>query len=82
MFNGGFREPKENTAIFPKGDTEAFDVLIGWVYRGNIRQLACKPNTNIAVWNPASFYCLAEKLCLPDFMDQLMGYVESPPAKE
>ncbi|KAF4627909.1 hypothetical protein G7Y89_g10249 [Cudoniella acicularis] len=73
MFESGFKEEIEGMANFPEDSTEAFDLLIEWIYTSNIQpiQLTSKDRT-IQEWCPLKFYILAQKLCLPDLMDLVM----------
>jgi hypothetical protein len=75
MFTSGFKEGSENTARFPEDDPDSFDMLVDWIYFYNIRGLAKMKDSDgndIITWDPVRFYCLAEKLCLPMVMDNIM----------
>lgn len=76
MFNGGFKEAKEGRATLPEDTVDAFDLLVGWVYSGDVRPLVqvdctekCKMCTN---WDAPVAYELASKLCLPELMNRVM----------
>ncbi|CCD46189.1 hypothetical protein BofuT4_P117390.1 [Botrytis cinerea T4] len=69
MFNGGFKEAKDGSASFPEDFPEAFDILIEWVYSGNLRWFDIGTATTGASWNFLKFYSLVEKICLTRLAD-------------
>lgn len=80
MFNGGWKESKEQIAEFPDDDPAAFDLLIEWVYNpdpGQLRQLFSykdlEKGQSPASWDAVSFYSLAKKLLLSDLQDLIMS---------
>ncbi|KAF7918332.1 hypothetical protein BELL_0018g00090 [Botrytis elliptica] len=72
MFNGGFKEAKENSAKFPEGLPESFDILIEWVYSGHVRFYEVGDNAGPENWNFLCFYALAEKLGLTQLEDRAL----------
>ncbi|KAF7863071.1 hypothetical protein EAF04_007154 [Stromatinia cepivora] len=73
MFNSNFSEALSNSATFPDDPTEAFDVLIEWLYTGSLRQLELgSPSRKKYNWNVYSFYILVDKLCMPNLMNDTM----------
>lgn len=81
MFRRSFQEGKSQTAIFPEDTVQSFDVLLGWVYYGKVRELKHgRENSGSLVWNwdPADAYKLADKLCLTVFKDTIVdAYVKA-----
>jgi hypothetical protein len=80
MFNGGFKESSEGVGSFPEDTEESFDILIKCVYLGTLRSLTFSKNSR-RNWmenpNLLSIYTLADKLCLPELMDNLTNsYIE------
>ncbi|KAF7886918.1 uncharacterized protein EAF02_003565 [Botrytis sinoallii] len=72
MFNGGFKEAKENSAKFPEDLPESFDILIEWVYSGHVRFYEVGDNAGPENWNFLCFYALAEKLGLTQLEDRAL----------
>ncbi|KAF7956583.1 hypothetical protein EAE96_003917 [Botrytis aclada] len=72
MFNGGFKEAKDNSAKFPEDLLESFDILIEWVYSGHIRFYEVRVNGGPENWNFLCFYALAEKLGLTQLEDRAL----------
>ena len=74
MFKGGFQEAADNAAKFPEDDPQSFDVLLGWVYEGDLRSLNTKGQEDepLLSWSPGKLYALSDKLCLPELMDKIM----------
>ncbi|TVY36838.1 hypothetical protein LOCC1_G007065 [Lachnellula occidentalis] len=73
MFKGSFQEATTNEARFPEDDPQSFDVLVGWVYEGELRSLIKEEHADgegSLAWSPGRFYALADKLCLPQLMDE------------
>ncbi|KAF7900303.1 uncharacterized protein EAF01_007605 [Botrytis porri] len=82
MFNGGFKEAKENSARFPEDIPESFDILIEWVYSGHIRFYEVEVSARPESWNFLCFYALAEKLGLTQLEDRALDvYRQSCKAK-
>jgi hypothetical protein len=78
MFNSGFAEAATNSATFPDDDAESFDILLGWVYHGTLRDLLCIKHEDGAKqcsWQEVNAYALAEKLCVPELQDAVMNAV-------
>lgn len=83
MFNSGFSEAASSSATFPEDYADSFDVLLGWVYYGQLRELTIltknSPQTEDGdgsvktSWCPSEAHCLAEKLCLPHLQDTVMN---------
>ncbi|KAF7956580.1 hypothetical protein EAE96_003914 [Botrytis aclada] len=70
MFNSGFSESKTNSAVLREDNTEAFDVLVGWVYSNRL-----PPYDNS--WDPVEVYILADKICLTELMDEVMDALQT-----
>lgn len=73
MFNGGFSEASKNSATFPGDEPQAFDLLLGWVYRDSVERplkIMCEASSNIF-----SFFRLAEKLCLEPLQDHIIDFL-------
>jgi hypothetical protein len=74
MFNGSFAESQTDTAKFPEDGPIAFDILQGWLYTGRLRKALIRHSNGdvTSSWCPCEVYSLAEKLCLPSLMNELM----------
>lgn len=75
IFRGEFEEAKTSVATFPEDDPDSFDLLLSWVYEGSLRELVNiaaggEGETHTLNWGPCRLYALAEKLCLPELMDE------------
>ncbi|KAF7900958.1 hypothetical protein EAF00_003179 [Botryotinia globosa] len=68
MFNGKFKEAKENAAVLPEDDPEAFDMLMWWVTHDMVRSLRGEGfRKKLHLW------VLADKLCLANLQDYVMN---------
>ncbi|KAJ8071942.1 hypothetical protein OCU04_002246 [Sclerotinia nivalis] len=74
MFNSNFSEALSNSATFPEDSTEAFDILIEWLYTGSLRPLELNLSSQKCNWNVYSFYILVDKLCMSDLMNETMDF--------
>ena len=70
MFNGGFNEASTNKATFPDDEPQAFEVLMEWVYTGELLPIFEEPKK--LSWNPSKVYKPADKICLPYLQDQII----------
>ncbi|TGO60644.1 hypothetical protein BOTNAR_0142g00150 [Botryotinia narcissicola] len=70
MFNSGFSESKTNSAVLREDGHEAFDVLVDWVYTSILPRDA-------GFWGLVEVYVLADKICLPELMDQVMDTIQA-----
>ncbi|THV44520.1 hypothetical protein BGAL_0625g00060 [Botrytis galanthina] len=70
MFNSGFSESTTNSAVLREDDLEAFDVLVDWVYTSIL-----PPDADL--WGLVGVYVLADKICLPELMDQVMDTIQA-----
>ncbi|TGO79958.1 hypothetical protein BELL_0018g00110 [Botrytis elliptica] len=68
MFNGNFKEAKENTAILPGDDPEVFDMLMSWVtYDNNVWSLMGQDfRKKLDLW------VLADKFCVTSLQTHVM----------
>ncbi|KAF7886919.1 uncharacterized protein EAF02_003566 [Botrytis sinoallii] len=68
MFDGNFKEAKENTAILPEDDLEVFDMLMSWVtYDNKVWSLMGRDfRKKLHLW------VLADKLCLTSLQNHVM----------
>ncbi|KAF7863069.1 hypothetical protein EAF04_007152 [Stromatinia cepivora] len=71
MFNTRFMEGTTNFATLPEDDPELFNILVSWIYSGQIHALHDRPE-HASMWLDWDFYVLADKFCLPDLMDQIL----------
>jgi hypothetical protein len=76
MFNGGFKEAKEFKADFPDDSVTSFDVLVAWVYTGQIREYSVLPDKSTS-FDIRQFYKLTDKLCLFGLADKVMDILRS-----
>ncbi|KAF4625607.1 hypothetical protein G7Y89_g12559 [Cudoniella acicularis] len=80
MFNGGFKEASDNTAKLPEDNPDTFEDLLNMaVYSAEPYTLSPLTNTAASIYtgkefpfDPLNLYCLAEKLCLPLLMDNVL----------
>ncbi|TGO22307.1 hypothetical protein BPAE_0173g00070 [Botrytis paeoniae] len=70
MFNSGFSESTTNSAVLREDNTQAFDVLVGWVYTNRL-----PPDGSF--WGPVEVYNLADRICLPELMDEVMDVIQA-----
>ena len=78
MFNGGFSEASSNTATFPEDHGKAFDLLLGWVYGGDL--IVTEEETrgdNPIMGSLIELSKLAHKLCLPPLEDRVVDMVRN-----
>ncbi|KAK6609940.1 hypothetical protein H4I95_02999 [Botrytis cinerea] len=71
MFNGNFIEGTTNSASLPEDDPEVFNMLVSWIYSDQVGPLEQKIGDD-GRWCVGNLYLLADKLCLPDLMDQIL----------
>lgn len=62
MFNGGFKEAKAFKADFPDDSVTSFDVLVAWVYTGQIREYSVLPDKSTSLPTNYVFSDLLTKL--------------------
>jgi hypothetical protein len=68
MFDGRFKEALNGSAEFPNNDPDAWELLIEWVYEGDLPPLT-KPSLDTIFdeeetnecWNRLKLCCVAEK---------------------
>ncbi|KAF7931562.1 uncharacterized protein EAE98_004298 [Botrytis deweyae] len=67
MFNGNFKEAKENTAILPEDDPEVFDMLMSWITYDNVWSLMGQDfRKKLDLW------VLADKFCVTSLQTHVM----------
>ncbi|CAD6447387.1 e281ed2a-d50c-4d00-9af7-e2c1a4af7f29 [Sclerotinia trifoliorum] len=71
MFNGRFMEGTMNSATLPEDDLELFNILVSWIYSGQIPALHSNLETDLD-WPILDLYVLADKFCIPNLMDQTL----------
>ncbi|KAJ8071945.1 hypothetical protein OCU04_002249 [Sclerotinia nivalis] len=71
MFNRRFLEGTTNSATLPEDDPELFNILVSWIYSGQIPALHNRPEDDLE-WLAWDFYVLADEFYLPDLMDQTL----------
>ncbi|CZR67135.1 uncharacterized protein PAC_17034 [Phialocephala subalpina] len=80
MFKSGFKEATDNKVSMPEDDPKAFDLLMLWVYTGNLPpfEWVLKPPTNLGNFDALTLYALADKMCLENVMDLIAtSYIEA-----
>ncbi|KAF7900302.1 uncharacterized protein EAF01_007604 [Botrytis porri] len=68
ILSKGFSESITNSAVLQEDNTEAFDVLVDWVYTNRL-----PPEIASGIRR----YILADKICPPELMDQVMDRIRT-----
>ncbi|ESZ94931.1 hypothetical protein SBOR_4685 [Sclerotinia borealis F-4128] len=71
MFNENFLESATNSTNLPENDPKDFNILMSWIYSGQLPVVNEKHGDPFN-WSLHELYSLADKLCLPKFMDQIL----------
>lgn len=71
MFTGGFAETSTSAADFPEDDPQAFGLLVGWLYSGEIDVVKDLGHTDDVI----NLFALAEKLMVDNLADDTMNHL-------
>lgn len=71
MFNGGFQEAENKSALLPEDDPETFDSFLRWAYSNALSDVNMKESkTNSGpMWDRIKLFCFAEKYCADTLTD-------------
>ena len=72
MFGSQFKEAITNSATFPEDDPKYFDILMSWVYHGQLPRLLITLQEGLYSfdWSPIYLYALADKFGVYEVMDR------------
>lgn len=73
-FENRFKEGREGVLTLPHDDTKAFEIMIGWIYGGNVPAAIDEPGLQTLLYLYVMADCYLLKLVMNDTMDRIRDY--------